>query len=275
MSLCAYKRFSVLTHVFNRGLFVFILLWPNVSCMTLEPQAEKDVNADKLLETNYNFAQKQIDTGQPEHALQTLRPLLTQFPDKPSLLNMVGLSYLALSNPLRAKIFFQKALNLEKNPTYALNLSSAHIALGSYRAAEKLLEPLLKDKTYPYKERLYHNYALTFEKRKNYKKAILLYNKAIDENPSYYLSHIQLGKIYQTTHQKQPAVLSYEKAVRSCPVCFDAVHELVLLLIENKEFSRASTLLSKFMTTKDTSERNKAQAKNLLSLTKRLSHEKL
>lgn len=275
MSLCAYKRFSVLTRVFYKGFFAFVLLWPNVACTTLDPQSDKEVNADKLLETNYNFAQKQIDTGQPEHALQTLRPLLTQFPDKPSLLNMVGLSYLALSNPLRARVFFQKALNLEKNPTYALNLSSAHIALGSYRAAEKLLEPLLKDKNYPYKERLYHNYALTFEKRKNYKKAILLYNKAIDENPSYYLSYVQLAKIYKNTHQRHSAVLSYEKAVRSCPICFDAVHELALLLIEDKQFTRVSTLLTQFLSVKDASEGNKTQAKNLLSLTKRLSHEKL
>lgn len=254
----------------NRTFFLFLLFALNMACQSVAPDAEeKETKLQKIIESNISYAQKQIDLGKTEHALQTLRPILKDNPDSALLQNMVGITYLALSRPAQAKIYFNKAYQIEKNPAYALNLSSALIALNSLQSAERLLIPYIQDKDYQYIERMYHNYALIFEKRKNYKKAIHYYNLALDENPSYYLSNLRLAKIYQTLKQSLKARTCYEKAYQSCRVCYDAVSELSLIYIESGEYSKATSMLGEFLANKEISDQSREEAKKLLTLSNR------
>ncbi len=263
---------NFLTVLKNRTIFLFVPVWLNLSCQTFRVQSdEKESNTQKIVETNLNFAQKQIDSGQPEHALQTLRPLLNQFPENSPLLNMVGISYLALSNPAHAKLFFKKAYDFDKNPMYALNLSSSLIAEGSFQAAENILKKMIEEKSYPLIERVYHNYALTFEKRKNYKKAIEYYTKALDENPSYYLSNIRLGKVFQLMNARDSAKLAFEKALATCAVCFEPVSEVCIMYFDEGNYAKASSLLQHFLSNKEISTENRSQAKSLLNLASKMS----
>ncbi len=267
------KRFATifLTGLKNRIIFLFMPVWLN-SCQSFQPSAElKDSNNQKIIETNLTFAQKQIDAGQPQNALQTLRPLVRSFPQNPSLLNMVGLSYLALSNAAYARNYFQQAYAIDKDPMYALNLSSALIAEGSFVEAESVLQKLLKEKSYPYSERVYHNYALLFEKRKKYRKAVSYYTKAVNENPSYYLSHLRLGKIYQLERNRTSAKLAYEKAANACSLCFEPVQEASLIYLDEGNFKKASALLQHFLANKEISSDNRSQARSLLGLAQKMN----
>ncbi len=241
-----------------------IFLLSLYSCQHLSD--EKEASIQKIVETNINFAQKQVDLGKPEEALQALRNLRETFPDNASIFNMMGICYLALSRPAQAKAYFQKAYKKEALTIYALNLSSSLISTGAYVQAQKLLDKTLRDKSYPYKERIFHNYALTFEKRKLYKKAIYYYNKALDENPSYYLSSFRLGKIYLNLNQKQSARKTFETAYHSCQICIEPIRELSLLYLESGEAAKASALLQDFLANKEITKEGRDEAKKLLSL---------
>jgi predicted Zn-dependent protease len=229
-------------------------------------EEEKQSSIQKIVDTNIAFAQKQIDAGKPEQALEALRPLLRNFPDNAALLNILGITYLALSRAEQAKTYFQKAYKKEKAPGYALNLSSALISLGDYLEAEKVLLEHVTAKTYAYMERIYHNYGLTFEKRKRYKKALAFYNKALDENPSYYLSNLRIGAIYKKFHKKQAAFSAFEKAYQSCQICIDALSELCKIYFQNGQYAKSSQMLREFLSNKDISPQSKKQARNLLIL---------
>lgn len=262
-----YLESKCLTWLRNRGFFLFILIGLNLSCQLVSPKEKEDeANVKKIIDTNINFAQKRIDEGEPEQALAALRPILKNYPENASLLNMVGLTYLALSRPVQAKAFFKRAYKSEKSPTYALNLSSALIMTDSYIEAQKVLNPHIKENKYPHAERLYHNYALAYEKRKLTNKAIHFYNKALNENPSYYLSNFRLGKIYQSLHQKEAARTAFESAHNSCKICFEPLNELCLIYINEGQFAKASDLLRGFLANKEITKEGREQANKLLSL---------
>ena len=256
-----------LTWLKNRVIFLFMLVGLNLSCQHVNPKAkEQEANIQKIIDTNIAYAQKRMDEGDPEQALSALRPLLTNFPDNAPLLNMIGLTYLSMSRTAQAKVYFRRAYKKDKNPSYALNLSSALIMTNSYAEAERTLESHIKEKKYQYMERFYHNYALTFENRQNYQRAIEYYNKALDENPSYYLSNIRLGNIYKILHQKESALSSYESAYNSCKICFEPVSELCHLYIDAGELAKANEMLRGFLANKEITKEGREQAQKLLSL---------
>lgn len=274
MDLTVTVFFKILRALKNRIIFLFICSALYTSCQTAGPDAEKENNAEKILETNVSFAQKQIDAGKPDQALQVLRPLLSTYPDHPMLHNMLGITYLALSRAAHARIFFEKAYKIDKNPMYALNLSSALIALGSYAKAEKILTPHVKEKKYKNIERIYHNYALTFEMRKIFNKAIRYYNKALDENPSYYLSNLRLGKIYLRMQKKTLALSNFKKSMDICRVCFEPVNDVVMIHLEEGSYAKANEVLRQFLANKEISDESKNQANKLFLLTSKVVNQK-
>ena len=128
MNTRSYPELKFLTWLRNRVFFIFVLAGLNLSCQLMSPkEKEKEANIQKIIDTNIEYAQKRMDEGNPEQALQTLRPILLKFPDNAPLLNMIGLTYLAMSRPTQAKLYFKKAYKKDKKPAYALNLSSALI----------------------------------------------------------------------------------------------------------------------------------------------------
>lgn len=220
----------------------------------------------ELIETRLNFAQKQIDSGQPENALQVLRPLLREAPKLAKVHNMAGIAFLALSKLKRAQSFFNAAYRLEKNPSYALNLSSALIAAGSFASAKKLLAALLNEGSYAYKERIYHNYAYIMESEGNTEEAIRTYNKALDENPSYFLSNLRLGKLYEQKKRPHQALSAFQQAAKVCAVCYEPVREIAMFHLKAKVPDQAKKVLNEFLANKEVTAADKASAEKLLKL---------
>ncbi|MBI2601990.1 MAG: tetratricopeptide repeat protein [Deltaproteobacteria bacterium] len=250
--------------------FLNLLVWGSLF-LSVSCQTGSETRQDKLQEivdTKLGFAQKQIDAGKPEHALQVLRPLLREFPKDAKVHNMAGIAFLALAKPIRAQSFFKAAYKLEKSPSYALNLSSALLAAGSFSSAHKLLKALL-DGSYEYKERIYHNMALVMENEGKTDEAIHLYSTALDENPSYFLSNIRLGKLYDQTKRPRLALSAFQQASKTCVVCFEPVHEIVMLYLKAKAPEKAKKVLLDFVANKEVAKEDRESAQKLLKLASR------
>lgn len=273
MSKMHSASFSTNSIPISKLLLLTSLMLCSFSCQTWGPSAAEKQNKASLIETKIQLIQHELDQGKPEVAIQMLKPLVDEEPDDPLSLNMMGLAYLALANHQKAQFYFEKAYKLSQDPAYALNLSSALISEGSYKKArEVLLEA--QNLKYMYKERIYHNFALTFEKTKQFDKAEKYYKKAVVENPSYYLSFIRLGYIYRQTKKIPQAIQAYQKAHQFCQSCFEPVQELVYLKMESKDYQVARGLIEEFLKAKNIGNAERQEAKNLHSLVARLVQER-
>ncbi|MEI6399564.1 MAG: tetratricopeptide repeat protein, partial [Pseudomonadota bacterium] len=83
--------------------------------------------------------------------------------------------------------------------------------------------------TPPYrnKERFYHNLGLLAERKGSLIAAEKAYRKALEENPTFYLSRARLASLLDEKHKTDEAKTHWEIARNSCPGCFDATNQLV------------------------------------------------
>ena len=161
----------------------------------------------------------------------------------------MGLVQLALKNPNRGLFHLRAAVKINPTTAYSLNLSSALMDTGNFSDAQKVLKSALKRKEsppYPYKERIYHNLGVIAEKGKHFNLAEQFYKKSLEENPTYYLSQLQLGRVFLTTNQRERAIETLESAATTCPACYAPVDSLVVLYVKKKQLQKAITLLDSF-----------------------------
>lgn len=237
----------------------------------LAPEQKGDIEA--LLATKMSLIKRYLDKGQPSVAWDHVRKIYQEHPDHPDVLNLVGLTHLALNNEHKAAQVFKKAYKLKPKASYGLNLSSAYISIGSLKKARKLIVRLLKtSKNYKFRERLWHNLALTYEKDNQLGKANKYYQKAIKINPNFLLSLLNLGRLYKISNKDARAMKYYRKAAQVCTQCFEPVNELATYLINQGKFGRAIAVLNRFLkgNKSDTENKNLASAKNLISLAKNI-----
>ncbi len=189
------------------------------------------------------------DVGKPVQALATLRPMLREFPDDAGLQNLMGLTQLALHNPPRAIRHFLAAYKTDHAVATGLNLSSAYIETGDYDKAVKLLSALSKQAErddYQYKERIFHNIGLTYAKQKRAALAEKWYQQAIEENPTFFPSHLELARLYETTGRPAMAMKAYRRSIDYCLICFEPVQSLTTLYVKNNRYADARRILVSF-----------------------------
>ena len=116
------------------------------------------------------------------------------------------------------------------------------------------------------RERLWHNYALVFEKQNILNEAVKSYKKALKINPNFLLTLLRLGKIYKRLNKPRTSYRYFQKAGHLCPSCFEAINEIAVRQINIGKYAKAVKILKKFIRNKKNSEKNRADAKNLLSL---------
>jgi tetratricopeptide (TPR) repeat protein len=245
-----------------------LLLLLSTSCYTLNEQDARN-NGDKheeVLAAELAIAENFLSKGEPQQAWQNLRPLLQQFPERTEVLTLAGLSLLALQNNQRGALLLEQAYKLKSTTTIGLNLSSAYISLEQYQKAQDLLLTLLaKKEPYSYRERLWHNLALIYDRLGDEERAIATYQRAIQENPTYYLSHLQLAEIYHRHPEKKTIALQYfTRAHRFCPDCFEPIKELVEIYTQERRTPEAVKLLQDFLQIEETSSDYRRKAQELL-----------
>ncbi|MCB9229267.1 MAG: tetratricopeptide repeat protein [Deltaproteobacteria bacterium] len=261
-SIILYKQWAIVA-----ALLLSLFL---SSCSLLRRQEDPATlrKQNDLISGELTLIRRLLDEGKAEKAWASMRGLYQKHPDKPDVLNLAGLIHLALDNQDQAISIFRKAYQLRPAPATGLNLSSAYIASGHYKKARQILARLIRaGQPYEFRERLWHNYALTWEKEKQYKKASKYYQKALKINPAYFLSLVRLATLAKIVGNKNMSLHLFEKASRSCKSCFEPVHEIASFYINEGKYSEAVRILRGYLKTeKNIPLAERQQAKNLLQL---------
>jgi Tfp pilus assembly protein PilF len=239
------------------------------SCQTSgSGHAEAEAHQKEVLESQKALVRNALDTGKPESALKSLRDLLELHPEDASLQNLMGLTQLTLTNYARAISHFQISYKLDPQLATGLNLSSALIESQQYPRAQKLLLTLLKQAPkvkYRYKERILHNLGYCALKQGDTKKAEEWYRLALEENPTFFPSHLELGRFYESSGRRDLAIKSYKAAADYCQTCFEPIEPLARLYIGSGQSSEAKRILSQYLKVEDLSENDRRQALTLLA----------
>jgi Tfp pilus assembly protein PilF len=197
-------------------------------CQTLKDN--QDGAAKEESKTDLSIARAFLEAGSPDKAMFELRSVLEREPSNPQAHGLMGLAQLALKNPRKAVQHLEMAWKLDPKSEAALNLSSGYIESKQYDLAQKIITSGLSLKeTPPYrnKERFYHNLGLLAERKGSLVAAEKAYRKALEENPTFYLSRARLATILDEKHKPDEAKTHWEIARNSCPGCFDATNQLV------------------------------------------------
>jgi Tfp pilus assembly protein PilF len=211
----------------NRSVALLSIALFLSACQTLNdnpPASEKDDAA-----TSLSMARAFLDAGRPDKAMYELRLSIEKNTSDPMAHSLMGLSQLALKNPRKAVESLETAWKLDHKAQYALNLSSAYIENRQPESAQKIIkEGLALKETPPYrnKERFYHNLGLLAEMKGSLVAAEKAYSKALEENPTFYLSRAKIAVLLEERHKIEAAKDHWEIARMSCPGCFEAILHL-------------------------------------------------
>ncbi len=245
---------------------IFSLACPLGGCQTTPPK-DTVSKEQQLIDSQKAMVRNALDTGKPEQAMEGLRSLLLQFPEDASLQNLMGLTQLSLKNSARAITHFQIAYKLDHQVGTGLNLSSAYLDTGDFDKAERLLTALMKqadrDK-YRYKERILHNMGLNFVQQKRAALAEKWFQKALEENPTFFPSHLELARLYAKTKRPAMAIKAYRKSMDHCLVCFEPVQALTSLYMRTGKYVDARRMLIQYGRIEGITDDDRARATRLL-----------
>ena len=144
----------------------------------------------KLSQINNLFKYKKFN-----ETITKCKQLLKEIPNNSYLLNLIGLSHQSLGNNLEAKNVFIKCLKYHPNNystinNYAMALKALHETL----QAKKILENLIQKK--PDYINALNNLANIHRESKDYKTAIIFYNKVLKLDPKITIAHYNLALSY-------------------------------------------------------------------------------
>ena len=239
------------------------------SCQTSgEGKTNAETHQKEVLESQKALVRNALDTGKPESALKSLRDLLDVYPEDASLQNLMGLTQLSLTNYARSIRHFQISYKMDPQLATGLNLSSALIEAKQYPRAQKLLIALLKQAPkvkYRFKERILHNLGYCAMLQGDTKKAEEWYRLALEENPTFFPSHLELGRFYETSGRSELAIQSYKYAADYCRTCFEPIEPLTRLYSATGRTSEAKRLLTQYLRVEDLLEVDRRNATELMA----------
>lgn len=214
----------------NIAMIAIFISWTLLACQSMD-KSKTVVSEHDRLQTRKQMVLNSIDSGQAAQALFDARRLAEEYPSDASVMNVLGLTHMALKNSPKAIDALEKASRIDPSETmYTLNLSSAYVQAGRHQAARTLLEKKLKSAEfarYQFPERVYHNLGLIADLTGNSVRAENYYNKALTENPTNFLTLLELARIYERTHRRILAADKLETARATCPRCIEPVEALV------------------------------------------------
>ncbi len=196
-------------------------------CQTLNDNLDKTSTDTRT--ANLSVATAFLEAGQPDKAMFELRPILERDPKNAEAHTLMGLTHLALRNPVKGTHHLEIAWNIKKTAVHALNLSSAYLESGQLDKAQRIIASGLSLKetpAYRNSERFYHNLGLIAEKRGNLVAAEKSFRKALSENPTFYLSRAKIASLLDERKKFDAAKSEWEQARLACPACFEATDRL-------------------------------------------------
>ena len=225
-------------------LMIFITATSLAGCQSLD---REETPATDKLETKQQIVTNSLDSGNPAQALKEVRALMEEYPANPEVLNLHGLIQLSLRNNQKAAETLEKAHQIQpENMTYVLNLSSAYIQGGQHSKATRLLNETIKSpaaKSYRYRERLFHNMGLIAELSGDSVRAERWYGRALEENPTNFMTLLKMARILESTHRNRLAIDKLETAKAACARCPEPVEGMVRILVKENKLTAAKAAL--------------------------------
>lgn len=232
----------------NLKPLAFILMLCLFSCQTL--QSQNDSKQSKIFKKKVEMISRHINEGNPQKALIIVQPLAKDHPDNVEVLTMHGLTHLALRNYQKSWQSLSKAHKLDNSIQTGLNLTAPLIEGKKYLWAMKLLKKLEKREdfeTYKFKERVHHNMGVISEKKGLLQSAVKHYRAALQENPAYYMSIINLAKVQLSLSQTQQGVKNLLTARRFCSKCYEPVKILAKLNASRGMKTKANEIINEYL----------------------------
>jgi Tfp pilus assembly protein PilF len=250
-----------------RNVLIYLSLYVvTFACQTSKSQ-EETRNSAELRATQIQLIKTSLDQGRPQEALQELRPLLKTAPEDPLLQSLMGFTQLALRNTTKAVGHMRKAYKLAPTTPNGLNLTAALIEIGQLDQASKILNGLKSTaETYDFPERIYHNLGYVEEKQKRFKTALQYYERALKENPTFYPSLVQIGRVHFSQEKHGLALQFLRKAMDYCHVCLEPVELSVYSYMKLGQVAHARETLQKYQNVRGVEGPDKVKAGNMLKL---------
>lgn len=158
-----------------------------------------------------------FEQGNFPNALRELLTAAEMDPSNPVIQNNLGLTYFMRERADLAEKHLRKALSLKKDYSEARNnLARVLIELGRNEEAEKELEAVLADLTYPSFDKAYTNLGLSRFNRKQYDRAREAFLRAVDARKDGCVALTYLGRCDFEQAKYQRAVEALDRAIGFC-----------------------------------------------------------
>ncbi len=232
-----------------KSVYLFISLTAILSACQTSGSRDQQNSVLAMHDAQKEIVRNALDTGKPESVIETMRTMVREHPNDPETHSLMGFTQLALKNPLKAVKHFKLAYKLKPDVATGLNLSSALIEASDTATASKILPKLVKiaeKENYRYKERIFHNLGYAAIKQKDLKKAESWFKTAIEENPAFFPSHLELARIYEQAKKPAEAIASYRRASDYCLICFEPVDALAKIYTQLGRHAEAKKILIQF-----------------------------
>ncbi len=159
-----------------------------------------------------------IAAGKPGPGLKHLLGALELDPNNADIHHELALGYRNLRKDERALYHFNRALTLRPAFPEALNnLGTLYLMMGQWDRAIEAFQKALNIDTYKTPHFCYNNVGLAYYRKKEYKKAMENYRRALGLFPAYPACHSNLARVYDALSKHEQAVNAYKQAISYAP----------------------------------------------------------
>lgn len=176
--------------------------------------------------------------GRLDEACSIYRRVLSEFPNQPSALHLLGAAAIQLGDPKQGEELIQKALPaLINDPGVHNNLGNALRNQGKIPEAEKHFRKAIE--LFPRFAMAHNNLGLALLDQNLVHQAIDCFTRSINIAPDYPDAQFHLGAAFARIGEKKQALAAYNKALNLNPQLTEAWNNLGLLMLENHQGEHA------------------------------------
>ena len=215
-------------------VFLLALAFLVSGCATNKAFREKEARESR------DRGERYLAANQTSKAMEQFFAALEIYPDDPILHYLLAIAYVDKRKFDEAESHLQEAIRLNPDYSDAYNyLGVLYFRRGEVDLAIASYQKALDNIYYMKPQDAHFNLGYAYLSRKEYRKAALQLERAIELIPNYVDAYNNLGKAYEGLGQYDKARFNYEKAVEFNPQYADAYLNLGKLLYRSGERKRA------------------------------------
>jgi tetratricopeptide (TPR) repeat protein len=199
--------------------------------------------AHNQAEADFLFIKADLDSlaGRTAESIENLKSALVYDPQSSVLMQKLSIEYYRKGQARDSLYWAEKANAISSRRDLLLLLAGLHSSTKGYDKAVSIYEGLLKKDSTDHEVRLY--LGAVYSEQKNYKKALEQFNfVATNKNPSTYLAHYYLARVYLEQSEKLNTTkveAELRKSIAAKPEFFDAVSMLGQIIQKDKGQEKA------------------------------------